>query len=357
MTQTGIHLIPASAWSPDTELGKLSVDALACEERQNSGRSLPADDRRYERLVNRIWEVAHRIEGGRRFVPSGCYAALARRASRTPDPSEMSLVRRRALAAFFLPEQRAGHAHALDAVAETHEESQLTATLLQFDGGFIMTPIISHEANELVSPGESIRGLLPPADMSGLLRNDDSHDWPEDTLPSLIRAFEIARTDGIPVNIAPFNNHHVAAALHQLAYGGSPPHGYRLRFQDASLCQPFHLPALTPTQPALEPVDYLRVALLSHRHLALDHVIDANWFRNAETSTGEQHSVIEQHCAEVTEHQLRSYDGELLRIEMKQTGMLPAVVGFYRGLLSALQQERGRLEVRVEVGKEVLWWR
>jgi len=257
----------------------------------------------------------------------------------------------------------AQHAHALACSAQTDEERRLADTLVQHaqhDWGIVVMPV----------PGcGTVKPAVQPAATAGpdarqtegtVASGGGTDEWPQGTLPALLKAFEVARSERSPVNIGPFSNHHVAAALHALAYGQTEQYDYRMRFQDASISQPLLLPRFAgfdPSQQTAEPARRLRVALLSHRHLALDHEVDANWFRNAETSSGDPHAVIEERCAEVTRSQLSGYQGAPLRIEMHQTGFLPAVVGFYRGLLDILPERRGSLEVRVEVMGRVLWWR
>ncbi|TAK62946.1 MAG: hypothetical protein EPO24_04600 [Bacteroidetes bacterium] len=83
----------------------------------------------------------------------------------------------------------------------------------------------------------------------------------------------------------------------------------------------------------------LRATLLSMRHLELDDKVDISWFRNREVSKTRAFSETDQFCYAETKRQLveTRKDGPFV-LHLYQTGLQPAVIGFYRALIEELIQ-------------------
>ncbi len=81
----------------------------------------------------------------------------------------------------------------------------------------------------------------------------------------------------------------------------------------------------------------LRASLLSMRHLEMDDKVDISWFRNREVSKARAFSETDQFCYTETKRQLAETrkDSEFL-LHLYQTGLQPAVIGFYRALIEEL---------------------
>ena len=81
----------------------------------------------------------------------------------------------------------------------------------------------------------------------------------------------------------------------------------------------------------------LKVALLSMRHLSMDQDVDMAWFRNREVSKARAFGETDQFCYEYTKKLLiQSRDEGILKLLLYQTGLQPAVIGFYRALTEEL---------------------
>ncbi len=86
----------------------------------------------------------------------------------------------------------------------------------------------------------------------------------------------------------------------------------------------------------------LRVALMSMRHLEMDHDVDMAWFRNREVSKSRTFAETDTFCYLQTRNQLRETRSEGdLRMHLYQTGLQPAVIGFYRALVEELLHRAG----------------
>jgi len=112
-------------------------------------------------------------------------------------------------------------------------------------------------------------------------------------------------------------------------------------YTDGSQGEPFPLRCLPRPDEAevgrLSQVQPLRVALLSMRHLALDHDVDMAWFRNREVSKARAFAETDAFCYAQTQNVLQeSRDSGHLRLYLYQTGLQPAVIGFYRALVEEL---------------------
>lgn len=347
MSEIDIYEAPDVSWSPDSPLGRLAFDALACEERRHAGVELPADDVRYVRIVRRLVDLAQSQFLPRVSVNGERYARLAERACVGDGTGAAgAYATSRGMAVFFRPEQLAMHVDALRRHAALGDD-EIVAAFAACAGGVVLVPRIGGSGLARIDQASSSSGGAELFSSRAAIAQAGA--WPTQPYEALLHQFSSQGEGGRVVNVGPFTNHQLAAAIHTSAFGLGEPRSYRLRFQDGSLSAPLLFPMLAPPEGAGIDSPVLRVALLSHRHLGLDHEVDMNWFRNAETSTGDAHTVIEQRCARVTEEQLRGFSEGRLHMRMKQTGLLPAVVGFYRGLLQTLQDDRGRFEVTVRL--------
>ncbi len=79
--------------------------------------------------------------------------------------------------------------------------------------------------------------------------------------------------------------------------------------------------------------------MLSMRHLEMDHEVDMAWFRNREVSKARAFAETDAFCYQQTQRQLQEISNmNGLRIYLYQTGLQPAVSGFYRALVQELQR-------------------
>lgn len=86
----------------------------------------------------------------------------------------------------------------------------------------------------------------------------------------------------------------------------------------------------------------LKVSLISMRHLAMDDHVDMAWFRNCEVSVARPFAETDAFCARRTIELLKEIENRDFCIHLYQTGLEPAVVGFYRGLVRFLHSQEKR---------------
>ncbi len=90
----------------------------------------------------------------------------------------------------------------------------------------------------------------------------------------------------------------------------------------------------------------LKVALLSMRHLEMDHRVDLSWFRNREVSKARAFAETDEFCYAETKRQLQGMrDKGAFIIHLYQTGLQPAIVGFYRALVEELVSRAEALSI------------
>ena len=81
----------------------------------------------------------------------------------------------------------------------------------------------------------------------------------------------------------------------------------------------------------------LKAALLSMRHLEMDDKVDISWFRNREVSKARAFSETDQFCYAETKKQLAgTRKDSVFVLHLYQTGLQPAIIGFYRSLIEEL---------------------
>lgn len=92
----------------------------------------------------------------------------------------------------------------------------------------------------------------------------------------------------------------------------------------------------------------LRISLLSMRHVEMDVTVDGAWLRNAEVSKNRKIAETDEYVFQTSLAQLRALtdDGRRsVRIDMYQTGLEAAVIGFYRALAEHLVAHPGSVSV------------
>lgn len=81
----------------------------------------------------------------------------------------------------------------------------------------------------------------------------------------------------------------------------------------------------------------LKAALLSMRHLEMDDKVDISWFRNREVSKARAFSETDQFCyAETKKQYAGTRKDSVFVLHLYQTGLQPAIIGFYRALIEEL---------------------
>jgi hypothetical protein len=148
-----------------------------------------------------------------------------------------------------------------------------------------------------------------------------------------------------PVNFSNQPHNVVTEVLNEFAYSESGraevPVSIQVIYTDGSQGKPFPLRCLPRPNPVhlerLAQAQPLRAAMLSMRHLGMDHDVDMAWFRNREVSKARAFSETDEFCYVQTQKQLQESRAQGdLRLFFYQTGLQPAVIGFYRALIEEL---------------------
>lgn len=117
-----------------------------------------------------------------------------------------------------------------------------------------------------------------------------------------------------------------------------------VRYVDNSFGPDFPLAVLDLTTVVPTKARELRFTLLSVRHVEMDSIVHGAWLRNSRISVRRPQGLTDQICFEVSLRQLRMLDpAEVTVIRIHQTGFEPAVVGFYRSVVTRLIEAPGSL--------------
>ncbi len=370
--------IPAPYW--DKELNGIDVaqfakDALGCEQRITKQVNLENEYPRYTLLCQQLGNEVirsgrmHRMQNDQDFqkvldsgrfpiqaFPLG-YPALLTRCDETTHTWRLG-------AGFYTPDEVAHHMQAFETwateqgIADTpvvqHRltflewASKAQCGVVELQSGF-------HIANEaelatqktyiVKSDKEDIRQFvdIPAFVISGNELRSFGDKGKQNEARLLHQQIQDALKNGEPVNFGNQAKHDVITeVLHGFVFvppgEALQPVELRIIYADGSEAAPFPLFCLPQTpENHSQPVEPLRMALMSMRHLELDTEIDYCWFRNREVSRTRTLSETDQFCYATTLDQLSDSLklGDMV-IHMFHTGFEPAVIGFYRGVVKTL---------------------
>lgn len=120
----------------------------------------------------------------------------------------------------------------------------------------------------------------------------------------------------------------------------------RVVYRDGSEARPFPLRALRMKEDVDNLLPVLRVSLMSMRHPEMDPTVDAAWLRNRMVSVVRSQAETDQVVYETSRMQLRELTkSESVALHVYQTGLEPAVIGFYRAVTEHLIEKPGSVEV------------
>jgi hypothetical protein len=128
---------------------------------------------------------------------------------------------------------------------------------------------------------------------------------------------------------------------------GSPAIELQVEYRDGSRGPAFILRS-TPLRdrPISSEWNQLRFALLSVRHVELDEIVHGAWLRNSRISRPRPMGDTDTLVFELSRRQLRALDTKKpTLIYMYQTGLEPAIVGFYRAVAHHLREYPGSVAV------------
>jgi hypothetical protein len=158
---------------------------------------------------------------------------------------------------------------------------------------------------------------------------------------AMIAEVERAIRSNVAVNINNYSHLVITDILHSFVF--SPPQTssrlLKVVYEDGSQGRPFPIYCLpqpgTEVTQRFSGIQPLRVAMLSIRHMEMDREVDMAWFRNTEASLRRScYADTDFFCYQETLRQLKTLKPEEpILIHLYQTGLEPAVVGFFRALV------------------------
>lgn len=118
-------------------------------------------------------------------------------------------------------------------------------------------------------------------------------------------------------------------------------------YRDGSRGPHFPLGALKMCDPSFLDARTLRFTLLSIRHVEMDSLVDGAWLRNTRISRTREAGLTDRIVFEQSRRQLNALDPNIPTIiEMYQTGLETAIIGFYRAVILHLLDHPGSVAVQ-----------
>ncbi|MDP6720558.1 MAG: hypothetical protein QGF59_17990, partial [Pirellulaceae bacterium] len=154
--------------------------------------------------------------------------------------------------------------------------------------------------------------------------------------------------DGSPLIPSGVNNQVLSEGLREFvsAEPKQKPVNARVIYRDGSEADPFPLRALRLKESSANNLPILRVSLMSMRHPEMDTTVDAAWLRNGHVSLSRPAAETDQFVYKTSRTQLRELAEEgCVCLRVYQTGLEPAVVGFYRAVTEHLLAQPASIEV------------
>jgi hypothetical protein len=370
--------VPEVYWmgsSREIDIGNFALDALAAERRINKRVNLGREQRRYTVLCQRIEEVIMH-SGKFKYVRNFDEFRSALIAEQFPmqaaKPGYLSILNRvsnttnysRLGSNFYLPAQVGSHRQAFFdwSCQENLEQTPVVQCRLEFLkwAEQMMCGIVELQSNffrassavqHINSNYENSKGIQEEAKQltftvestnvkdSGLFntgRKSYIANLLREQIQSCLRTKE-------PVSLAKFPSDVISEVLNEYIFVPADKvihsTGLRLIYSDGSEPPPFPIFCLRDLSETRE-LSYnnkIRAALVSYRHLENDPQIDLCWFRNREVTGQGLYSEIDKFCYRETIRQLDQHrEVGTQAIDMFITGLQPALIGFYRGVVQKL---------------------
>lgn len=146
------------------------------------------------------------------------------------------------------------------------------------------------------------------------------------------------------VNLSNAPHMAITELLHEFAYwenDGAYPVEVGVVYSDGSQANPIRLGCLSArsdeASEIMRDAPVVRAALMSMRHPEMDREVDFAWFRNQDVSKSRTFAETDTYCYTHSVEQLRqAAQVGRIRLNLYQTGLQPAVIGFYRALIEHL---------------------
>lgn len=214
------------------------------------------------------------------------------------------------------------------------------------EGSYVVVAALPHVVGETEVVGESVGPSAPAEPWKSTSRNRRGAE--SERFETQIQRALAGKDVTASINPSAISNRVLTETLRRYVHAG--PGDVRqdvpVTYRDGSTADsfPFHALTLSDAPPRGLPV--LRFTLLSVRHVEMDEIVDGAWFRNARISLNRPAGLTDADAFEISLKQLAQMreKGPMV-IEMFQTGLQPAVMGFYRAVVHALIDHPGSIHV------------
>ena len=370
-----LYVVPGDVWKNQNNstisIFDFFVDALAIERRIKKEVNLNNERRRYQLCCRRIQEAVIQMSSSLEKVTLGENYFDILKFLYEKFPSEV--IQTRLMSCFHLPDNISdynGHTDQLLKPAEVAEHQNSVRRLLQ-RAGISDNALLIERLNIFQKASDQGAGivenagfLVPREDEKSDIFPYQSFSQPDSSAPTehqpddqlshqehkklldiLKEKINKAIITGGEINFSNQSHPVIADALNEFVYKEEPGQeetSIRVIYMDGSEAEPFPLRCLNRKE-EFKTINPLRASLISMRHLKMDDRVDFAWFRNRKVSSGKAFAETDAFCTERTIELLnRSEEGKKLDLHLYQTGLEPAVVGFFRGLVKQLINFRNK---------------
>lgn len=150
-------------------------------------------------------------------------------------------------------------------------------------------------------------------------------------------------TNREPIVPSGISNRTISTGLREFVCrrSGVPPFNAPVIYRDGSEAEPFPLASVDLSAVRPQGTRVLKVALLSMRHPEMDAKVDGCWLRNRDISVSRPAGDTDRVVTKRSREQLAALtaSGPIV-IELFQTGLEPAVMGFYRAVAEFMRDDQ-----------------
>jgi len=345
----------------DQNLASLISSAKLTERRIEKGANQQDERRRYSLLCDRIeQEVVHKLATSKKVLSlelAGSSLDLLVDLVEQMLPEELP---KRLSASFFSPEELKNYTSTFRRVVKKLDSKRnevMNKELKFFDAARkkgncvvilqnVRSPLDINEdksSNENEEAREEERLPDTLTDNSGLSYEEVITKQVEQAVGEVIKG---------QVGSVNFSNHShdvLAEVMHTFVYSNDhDPLPIKVIYSDGSEARPFPIYCLkVVTEEELKTLrkkfPEIKVGLLSARHPEMDRKMDVYWFRNQEISVTRTLAATDEVCYQKSKKLLEDMRNEGgYRLKLYQTGLQPAVIGFYRALTEELMLRAGK---------------
>jgi hypothetical protein len=346
-------------------LSKLLEQAIYDEDELRRGVNKHNVRARHHLVCDRIQFVAHQalLEGCESVTVSPTvFPTLSLLQERVPG----HVRNMRLLPIFWTPEQFKTYQSSLQALPDELASFKQTPQFLQkaTQNDYVVAVVQDKHGEQgqteptILIPNEQLVQAFTGQFVPDWVNDYGDADFGDIVVKLLWRAVNSARRgQSNSVNLSEVPHMVITQALHAMVYENpnkvdGQPVSVNIIYTDGSQARPFLLFSLKPRGgeeiKSLREQKPIRIGMISQRHPEMDTMIQRYWFRNIEVSqSGMTSAEVDELCYQKTLRQL----GDIYkynkpsRMAFYQTGLQPALVGFWRAVVDLLKLEQGRTPV------------